>query len=180
MSIEVPIQGKAPRLGVEFVVNTPVAGGNDTVVNTTNRLYTYFALPDNGLYLFTGIEWKNGTVVNGNVMAQIEKVNANPPTNNARTLLAWIASPAQTGISSVQRAGTSTYGITSLPVPGGTICGASISSNSATGRFGTTTQSAFANVSAISYTTQSQIGVTTTISNGTEEPYIKVYAVRIV
>lgn len=175
MSFEAPIQGKAPKLGTEFVASTPVAGANDTVLNTTNRIYTYFTLPTGGLYVITGIEWLNGTVVNGNVMAGVEQVNANPPTSSDRTLLAWIASPAQTGTSAVQRVSR----VTSFVIPGGTVCGAFISSNSATGRFGTTTKAAFANVSAIAYTTQAQVGVTTTISNGTEEPYIKVYASRV-
>lgn len=151
---------------------SPVAGANDTVLNTTNRLYTYFTLPATApFFLITGIEWLNGTVLGGSVMAQIEKVNANPPTTGSRTLLAWIASPAQTGISQIQRVSN----LTSFLIPASTVCGASLSSNSATARFGTTTVGAFANVSAIAYTTQSQIGVTTSISNGTEEPYIKVY-----
>lgn len=172
MSVEVPVQGIRTRLGSE-TNTTPVAGANDTVLNTTNRYYTYFTLPTtHAFYVFTGIEVLNGTVVNGSFECRIEQVNANPPTVGQTAGLAAAAATAQSGVSSVQRLSI----LSSLLVPGGTICGAFVSTNSATARFGTTTVSNAANIRAIAFSAVgSLICNNTAFSNGTEEAYIKVY-----
>lgn len=175
MSVQSPIQGLLTRLGVEQN-STPVAGANDTVVGTTNRYYTYFTMPTTAsLFIITGFEWLNGTVVNGGVMAHLERLtgalsSGSPPSNNTTTL-AWTALSTQTGVSQVQRQST----VTSHPVVGGTVVAASVVSNSATGRFGTTTVSAFNNLRATVLATAVAMGSSTSFTSGTEEPYVKVY-----
>lgn len=169
MSVEAPIQGIGTRLGAE-TNNTPVAGANDTVINTTNRFYSFFTFPASSLNLVTGFECLNGTVVNGTFLMGLEQVDANLPTVANRNLLAWSRSTTQTGTSAVQRISE----VSSCLIPGGTIVGAFISSGSATGRFGTTTVASGNRLSAIAIAAPS-IAHSTAWGAGTEEPYIKVY-----
>ena len=167
------------RYGTEVALNTPVAGGNDTVPNTTNRFYSFFTVPATfDFYLITGIEWKNGTAVGGNVMAHLETVDANPPVGNAVTLRVWTPVTAQSGTSAVQRVTNQLSG--SLIVQGGTLLGGSLSFSSATARIGTTTVGSSNNLKAISLGAAPAIGNTTAWAAGTEEPYIKVYGKPLV
>lgn len=95
-----------------------------------NRYYAYFTLPTtNKYYIITGIEWKNGTVVNGNMICGVEISDAIPTTNNI-TLSAVGQQTVQTGTSAVQRCSN----ISSDVIKGGKIIAAFIHLNSATGR----------------------------------------------
>lgn len=126
------------------------------------------------LYRITGIEWLNGTVVNGGVQPSIHYVDANPPTSAVTKLAAWFGVATQTGVSAVQRVSVAGGGL----VEGGAILGAAIVSSSATGRFGTTTQGSANRLKAIAYNTNGDLAMGsngTAWSAGTEEPYIKVY-----
>ena len=158
--------------GTEVALNTPVAGANDTAINTTNRFYTMFTMPTAAnFYLVTGFEVLNGTVINGSFVCGLEEINANPPTDDGSVLRAWCKGQTQTGASAVQRVSI----VGSQLIKGGTLVGAFISSNSATGRYGTTTQAGANRLKALVYNTDVQNGNTTAWASGTEEPYIKVY-----
>lgn len=152
---------------------TPVAGGNDTVIGSGVRVYTFFTLPSTAAFFrITGIEVKNGTVVNGNWAAAIEAVDANPPTLNPTTLQCWTQQNTQTGVSSVQRA-SMMGGMTIQPA--GRLLAAFFYGNSATGRYGTTTVASANNAKTVAYTQDFPMGNVTAWTATTEEPYIKVY-----
>lgn len=152
--------------------STPVAGANDTVINTTNRFYTFITLPTTGaLFNITGFEVLNGTVVNGNWQCFAEFIDASPPVSGNTILCAWTSVVAQSGASAVQRFSRIGGG---RGIPGGTLLGIALSSSSATGRYGTTTVASSNNLRAIAQATPNNSS-TTAWSAGTEEPYIKVY-----
>jgi len=117
--------------GSEDSTTNNSAAANDTVVGTTLTYYSFFTLPSVApLYQITGIEWKNGTVVNGSIMAAVHRVDANPPTLAKSIQICQILQETQTGASAVQRASV----ITPNLVPGGTLVAVGVVSNSATGR----------------------------------------------
>jgi hypothetical protein len=171
MSIETPIQGRKLRLGPELNT-TPVAGANDTVAGAGTQHFTFFTLPTSAaFYSITGIEWLNGTVVNGNVNTAIYKVDANPPSSAIVQLLVFGAQVVQSGAEAVQR----NSAIVGPMIPGGTVCGVMFDSSSATGRFGTTTVASGNNSKTISSSADYTLGNSTAWTATTEEPYIKVY-----
>ena len=176
MSIEAPIQGNNARLGGEVTLNTPVAGANDTVLNTTNRYYTFFTLPgtSSDLYLVTGFEVLNGTVVAGSHQCFLEKVDQNLPSSSNTTTVAWSRLITMAGASAVQRIPHETSHL----IPGGTLVGASVVTSSATARYGTTTVAAGNRLRAIAVASPNNTHQTAW-GSGTEEPYIKVYAKRV-
>src|SRR3990167_133266 len=60
---------------------TPVTDNANFDAVAGVRYYAFFTLPSTEkLYYITGIEWKNGTTVAGNIQAGVDVVNANPPT----------------------------------------------------------------------------------------------------
>lgn len=108
---------------------TPVTDNADFTAVAGNRYYAYFTLPTSEkFYIITGIEWKNGATVSGNVIAGIDVINADPPTIDNTPLLALSQQAAQTGTSVIQRVSA----ISSSLIRGGTICGAWISCSSGT------------------------------------------------
>lgn len=150
---------------------TPVAGANDTVISANLRRFTFFTLPSTAaFYVITGIEWLNGTVVNGSTHAAIFRVDASPPVDTQKPLVAW-GTAAQAGASGVQRVNL----LGSMLVQGGTLLGASICTGSATGKYGTTTVASANNSSAFTAAGNQPTSDTATWAATTEEPYIKVY-----
>jgi len=100
---------------------TPVTTDGNFTPAAARRYYSHFTMPtDHPFYLITGIEWKNGSAVGGNVTCGIDLIDADPPTINSTPLLAYGNSIAQSGTSQVQRNSQ----IMSNPIVGGTICGA--------------------------------------------------------
>lgn len=153
---------------------TPVTGANDTAIGNSTRYYTFFTLPTTApFFQITGIEWLNGTVINGNVEACIELVDANPPVSAQTTLMVWTRQVAQSGASSVQR--VSTGALSGPMIAGGSICGAFIWSSSATARFQTATVSSNNNTKAVAFSSVPAVQNGTAWSAGTEEAQIKVY-----
>lgn len=151
---------------------TPVAGGNDTVLGTTNRYYTFFTLPTAApYYRVTGIEWLNGTVVAGGIQACVERVDAIPPVGVFTQTMAFIGAANQSGTSAVQRVSQ----VQSSLIPGGTICGAFVCCNNATSRLGTTTVANSNLNKAVAYTAVQPLSNANNWVAGTEEVYIKVY-----
>ncbi len=90
------------------------------------RNYAFFTLPSTEKwYIITGIEWKNGTAVAGNVVCGVDIIDANPPTLNGKPLVALGQEIAASGTNSVQRNSR----ISSNPIRGGTILGAWVNFN---------------------------------------------------
>ena len=160
-------------VGTETSQTINSAAANDTVPGNSLRLYAFVTMPTTAPYWdITGIEWKNGTVVNGSVMGLVELVDANPPAVTQTTLLAFTKPATQTGVSAVQR----NSDITQIgQVRSGAIVGVAIWSSSATGRFLTSTVSSRNNSKAIAYSAVPAISNGTAWTASTEETYAKLY-----
>ena len=65
-------------------------------------VYAFFTLPSTEkFYIITGIEWKNGGTVAGNVVCGVDLVDANPPTLAGTVNVAVGTQIAQSGTSAV-------------------------------------------------------------------------------
>ena len=161
-----------PPVGTE-TSNTPVAGANDTVPGTTNRMYTFLTMPTSApFFLPTGFEVLNGTVVNGSWQCGCESVDANLPVSANTTLWAYSSAVAQSGVSAIQRIGPQR--VSGMLIPSGHIVGIFLVSNSATGRYGTTTVASGNRTRAIALGTMNTTATNAWVA-GTEEPYVKMY-----
>lgn len=129
--------GAAMQEGAEASITNNSGAANDTQVPTTTcRFYNFFTLPTTGkLYVITGIEWKNGTVVAGLVVCAIQQVDASPPTNAIVILSALGQTVTATGTSSVQRVSV----ISTNVFRGGALLAVFIQGANATQRFMTAT-----------------------------------------
>lgn len=148
------------------------AAANDTVPGANSRRYSFITLPTTATYYrITGIEWKNGTVVNGNSHPIVELVDASPPVAVSSCVVAWPHFVAQAGASSVQRMSV----IASLLIPGGSVLGCSIATASATGRYLTATVASANNIKAVTVAGDIPLRDGTSWTASTEEPYMKLY-----
>jgi len=155
---------------------TPVTDGAEFNPTAATRYYSHFTLPTTEpFYIITGIEWKNGTAVAGNVTCGIDLINADPPTIDSTPLMALGANVAQSGTSAVQRNSQ----IVSNPIRGGTICGGwvAFSSASATVRHDTGATSQKRTKTTASTDNETPNASNTTVFNAatTNEVYLKVY-----
>jgi hypothetical protein len=152
---------------------TPVTDGADFTATAGTRYYAFFTLPTTEtLYIITGIEWKNGATVSGNVTAGIDVVNADPPTIPATPLLVIAQEVAQSGTSAVQRVSA----VSSTLIRGGTICGAWVSCSSGTATLREQTGLSSQNQSkATSYSATPASSDTTAWTATTARKYLKVY-----
>jgi hypothetical protein len=176
MSFRFPIQGKDTKLGDELSTTT-VVGANDSTAGSTNRWYSFFTLPgtSSDLYMFTAIECKNGSAVASNILMGVDVVNANPPTLNNTSTVAWTPVTAQAGTSAVQKVNVES----SLLVKGGSICGAwVVSASGATAKIGTTTVASGNNLRAIAQAAPATTHQTAWTA-GTEEAYVKAYYKKV-
>lgn len=146
---------------------------NDTVTPSTScRFYNYFTLPSTGkLYIITGIEWKNGTVVAGNVVCGIQSVDANPPTIAGVVLLGLTQTVAASGTSAVQRVSVLSCNI----IRGGSLIAVFIQGASATQRFMTATVGSANIRKNVSPTANIENAETSAWVAYTESAYCKIY-----
>lgn len=146
---------------------------NDTVVPTTScRFYNYFTLPTTGkLYMITGVEWKNGTVVAGNVVCGIQTVDANPPTLAGVVLLGLTQTVAAAGTSAVQRVSV----LACHPIRGGSLIAVFIQGATATQRFRTATVGSSNIRKNVAATANIENAETSAWVAYTEQAYCKIY-----
>jgi len=108
---------------------TPVSDNADFTAVAGTRYYAFFTMPTTEkFYIITGIEWKNGATVAGNVIAGLDIVNADPPTLASTPLLSVAQEVAQAGVSAVQRSSITS----SCIIRGGTIVGIWVSLSNGT------------------------------------------------
>ena len=151
---------------------TPVTDTGELNPTAGNRYYAFFTLPTTDpLYQITGIEWKNGTAVAGNVIAGIDLVDADPPTNNHTPLVTLVTEVAQTGTSAVQR----NSDVATNTIRGGTILGAWISFSSASATYRYATGSSQNQQKATAYDNTPLSAEATAWTASTNRAYIKVY-----
>lgn len=173
MAVEVPIQGLDVRLGAEVSVTANSTAANDTVIGANTLRGEYILVPSGAaLYKPTGIEWKNGTVVNGSTVAYLFTVDANPAVDTFMATVAW-GQATQTGTSAVQRIGPKQ--LFSNLVAGGTILFAAIATASASGRYLTATITSQTNSKGVTVGNAPIIGQGGAWTSTTEGPYMKVY-----
>lgn len=154
--------------------NTPVADDQENGGSISGvRQYIYITLPTTSKwFMITGIEWKNGTVVNGNVFAGIEFIDANPPVLANVLTGAFIQPIAQAGTNAVQRGSV----VSSMPIRGGTTIAAWLVSDSATSKLRSlSAQPSINNKKTISGAVDYTNGNSTAWAAGTNYYYIKVY-----
>jgi len=145
---------------------TSSAGVNGT------RMYGFETLPTTEKwYIITGIEWKNGATVSGNVMSGVDLVNANPPTVNNTQLVATSIPVAQSGTNAVQR----TSQIVSMPIRGGSVIGMWFNQDNNTGTVGYGTVTSLNHQKIESYTSNPTVTNTASWGAGTTQRYTKVY-----
>jgi len=157
---------------------TPVTTDADVALTSGNRAYSIFTLPTTyDYYMISGIEWENGTTLDGSVRAGVDIVNADPITLAAGITIAWGSQDLQSGSGSVQR----TRDISSQLVAGGTIMGAWVVSNSATATFGSDTVGAASDPirRAIAFTSDGNHFSTTSYTSSVERFYIKIYYIGV-
>ena len=110
---------------------TPITDDASTTIGN-GRVYVFFTLPTTEkLYLITGIEWKNGATVSGNVLCGVDLIDAIPPVNAVTPLIGITGVIAQSGTNAVQRTNMASCN----PIRGGTMLGVWISSSDLTGVF---------------------------------------------
>jgi len=153
--------------------STPVTDGADFTVTAGTRYYAFITLPSTyPFYTITGLEWKNGATVAGNVLCGIDIVDADPPTLASTPLVALGMQVAQSGTSVVQRNSN-----IKAWFPGGTLLGCWISLSDGTAKVreqtGLGSQNQLKTVGA--YTSTPATNEVTAWSTATARKYIKLY-----
>ena len=152
---------------------TPVTDGADFTVTAGHRYYAFFTIPSTYKhYIITGIEWKNGATVSGNVICGIDVVDADPPTLASTPLSVLSIQVAQSGTSAVQR----NSNVTNTIFRAGTILGAWVSCSSATATLREQTGLGSQNQSkATAYSATPGTSDSTAWTATTARKYLKIY-----
>lgn len=153
--------------------STPVTDGADFTVTAGRRYYAFITLPTSeSLYTITGIEWKNGATVSGNITCGIDIVDADPPTLAGTPLLAVTSEVAASGTSSVQRNSV----VSNCMIPSGTLVGVWVSCSSGTHTLREQTGLGSQNqLKATAYSAAPGTQDTTAWTTATARKYIKLY-----
>jgi len=151
---------------------TPITDDLETNLTAGRHHYQHFTLPTtNDFYIITGVEWKNGTAVDGDVKVGVDLLDADPPVAPEVVTVAFGAPIAQSGTSAVQRNSF----ITSDLIPGGTILGGWFATSSATGEYRYNEESSENISKADSYTVDTpKLNDIAWTASGTT-PYVKIY-----
>jgi len=152
---------------------TPVTDGADFTAVAGTRYYAFFTLPSTEkFYLITGIEWKNGATVSGNIQAGVGVIDANPPTLASTPQIALGMEIAQAGASVIQRVSF----VSSELIRAGTICGAYVSCSSGTATLREQTGLGSQNQSkATAYSASPPTSDNTAWTTATARKYLKIY-----
>jgi len=152
---------------------TPVTDGADFTAVAGTRYYAFFTLPSTHIFfIITGLEWKNGATVSGNVIAGVDIIDADPPTLASVPLVALANEIAQAGTSVIQRNSQ----LTSKPIRGGSVIGAWVSCSSGTATLREQTGLGSQNQSkATAYSTGPPTNDVTAWTATTARKYLKIY-----
>ncbi len=111
--------------------STPITDDSEGTIGTGELKASVFTMPSLAdYYRLTGLEWKNGTVVDGTVLCGLSIVDADPPVANEMTLIGF-CKEIQTGADSLQRSNNIVGGL----IPSGAIVGIWVWTSSATGEY---------------------------------------------
>src|SRR3990167_1156808 len=152
---------------------TPITDGADFTVTAGHRYYAFFTLPTTEpLYIVTGIEWKNGVTVSGNIQAGVDVVNADPPTLTHTPLAVCGQEVTQSGTSVIQRVSIAASNM----IRGGSILGAWVSCSSGTATLREQTGLGSQNQQkATAYSASPSAADNTSWTTATARKYLKVY-----
>jgi len=152
--------------------STPITDDGDLTVAAGHRYYAFFTLPTTEtLYYITGIEWKNGATVAGNVIAGIDVIDADPPTINSTPLAGLAQEVAQAGTSAVQRVSVNF----SKLFRGGTVLGVWVSLSSGTATLREDNGAANGRKKATAFDSSPSAAENTGFTTGIDPVYLKVY-----
>ena len=153
--------------------STPVTDGADFTAVAGVRYYAFLTIPSTyKFYNITGIEWKNGATVSGNVICGIDLVDADPPTIASTPLACLGMQVAQAGTSAVQRNSL----LTNTTFRAGSIVGVWVSCSSGTATLREQTGLGSQNQSkATAYSATPGTSDATAWTATTARKYIKVY-----
>lgn len=153
--------------------STPISDNADFTAVAGTRYYGFVTIPSTEkIYVITGIEWKNGATVSGNVTAGLDVVDANPPTLASTPLIGVAQEVAQAGTSAVQRVSVNSSWI----VRAGTIVGIWVSCSSGTATLREQTGLGSQNQSkATAYSATPNASENTAWATATARKYLKLY-----
>lgn len=153
--------------------STPVSDNADFTATAGVRYYGFITTPSTEkLYLITGIEWKNGATVNGNVVAGVDVINADPPTLASTPLLSVTQEVAQAGTSAVQRVSI----VMGQPIRAGAVVGIWVSCSSGTATLREQTGLGSQNQQkATAYSANPNAADNTAWTTATARKYLKLY-----
>ena len=151
--------------------STPVADDTSVNITVTRKRYAFFTLPSTEKwYVITGIEWKNGSSVAGNIISGVDISDTNPPTL-ARTLLVALGQELiQAGINAVQRSSV----VRTKPIRAGTKLGIWCQGNSVSGALRFQSGNLGDNYKDEAYTSTPGLSDGVAFSNSSQH-YLKVY-----
>lgn len=121
--------GSLDALGSELS-STPVVDTSETAANLQMFGQAITLPATHPFYVITAIEWKNGTVVDGNIIPAAYQIDTDPPANIEKLSLAEFAKTAQSGTSAVQKINA----LSSKIVAAGTVILIGVIADSGTGR----------------------------------------------
>lgn len=153
--------------------STPITDNADFTVTAGHRYYAFYTIPSTEkFYIITGIEWKNGATLAGNVTAGVDVVNADPASSASVPLISLGAEVAQTGTSVIQRMSQ----IMSKPIRAGTIVGVWVSCSSSSAKLREQTGLGSQNQQkATAYSASPGTQDTTAWTTATARKYLKLY-----
>jgi len=154
----------------ESQVSSKAIAGTTTIGGGVTPYYNITLPTTYNFYLITGIEWKNGATVAGDVTCGVDLLDANPPVTD-QTQLLGVVTVAQSGANSIQR----TNLIVSEPIRGGSNIGVWFNRSNGTATFSfLAAPDINNNWRAISYTTSPATSSSNAFQD-TNDYYIKVY-----
>ena len=159
--------------GTSEANSTPITDNADFTAIAGTRYYAFITLPTTEkIYSITGIEWKNGASVAGNILCGIDIINADPPTIDSTPLASLGLEIAQSGTSVVQR----NSNVMNILFPSGTLLGVWISCSSGSATLREQTGLSSQNQSkAGAFTSTPATSNTVTFTATTARKYIKIY-----
>lgn len=161
---------------VEVSVGPETVDDLDLSLNALGRSYSFFTLPVvNIVYKITGIEWKNGAVVAGNVIAGLDVIESVAPTNTHLPLRYLAKATAQAGANAVQR-----VSFDGPFLKGGSVIASWITSNNAAGLFRKATGTPNVNrFKATAYTATPATADNAAWATSTDYFYQKIYMIGL-
>lgn len=155
------------------LASTPVTDTADFTMATTETYTAHYTMPStHKFYLITGIEWKNGATVAGNIRNAVYKIDADPPSSASTTQVCAGGTTNQSGTNAVQRNSI----VTSRPVRAGDVVSIMVTSSSASSTMRQSTGASSQNQQrTVALAINNTSGDNTSWTAQTVRTYLKIY-----